>query len=1389
MKDVICLLGNLMSATWRVLVVAVLLLLAAVAMLGFTAYGSRIVADKVAALVSAPGQIVAIETPTGLLTGGLRVPRITLADEKGIYASISGLSIDWSPASLLTGTFHARRISADKVDFIRPPEKPAADDAASGPFQLPIAVKIDDIALADVEIGPQAAGRQFRLVASGSGMADGNGITASLAASRMDNPEAKASADLVFVPGENRLTLKADVDEPRDGMLAGLMNLPDRPAIHLSLIGEGPLSDWSGRLLAALDGKTAASMEARHKGLPADGHQIILKGEGEFQPLMPATVRDFFAGSTRFDFDVSTDTTGRVSVQSGNLGTSSLAMSIAGTYDPAGENNLTARIQGVSGPVALQVPAGKAMARVLLRDLSLALSGPADHAVLKATAAVDSADYPEYRIEGVSLSAQSDALDLRTRTGLVNVVLTAEKTAFANENLQRLLPGPFELKAPVSMAPDAFSFDDATIESARLGGSVSGKFARGDQAFDGTVRLFVLPAALPAQFASKSKGTIALSGAVSARADGAVNVSGLKLVSDLLDVSGDVQLADGKIKTDLVGNLPELGAFLADARGKAAFTFSAEGDIRRPAFKATANSGGAQLSGRKLERLAVTAEGTADVSAPSAAISAEGRLSGQDITIQAEVRSENGVTSLPVLKADIGRNHLEGALRVGPALLPEGGVSFDMPDLGLVAALAGQKASGDIKGKIQFTEKDGIGAARIEAGGSVIARDGITVRQPTVSLDISDIKTLAASGILKTAEVSSGANRLINPVLGFSRDGADTRFDLKANYDGKPLTVAGAVRVADGQTAIHLEQLAAQPRGIALKLAKAADVTVRDGKATLSGIVIQAGKGSVSVSGSAGSTLDISAVIQALPLNLLNAVQPSLKAEGTASGKVHVTGTPAAPKVDFNVALDRLAVDQTRAARLQPFAIKADGRFENNRVQLKTSATNGDGLSIKGGGTASVAGNRALDLSFDGTLPFKAVSAMLAAQGIEIGGTASLKVKIAGTATAPSITGQISSTNAQLVDVRHNIALKNLALSVDLDKTRATISKLSGTLSTGGTISATGTVGIAPGSGFPADIAINLDRAAYVDGKIVSTVIDGKLSLTGPVLINPKLGGKLALGRSAITIPQKLPASLSEINVKHRNENRAVAAQAADVMSRKGSGKGSSSDIALDLTISAPRIFVQGRGIDAELGGDLTVQGTAADPVVSGGFKMKRGRLTILNRRLDFTAGTITFGGDMTPTLGMAAEADSGSVTVTVNIDGPANDPAVSFSSSPSLPQDEILAQLIFQQSLSRLSVLQIAQLADAAAQLAGGRSTSLFQSLRSNLGIDDLDVTSDENGQAQVKAGKYLNDKTYIQIEQGAGSGGKASINLDVGRGFKLKGEAGSDGGGAAGIFYEKEY
>jgi translocation and assembly module TamB len=303
--------------------------------------------------------------------------------------------------------------------------------------------------------------------------------------------------------------------------------------------------------------------------------------------------------------------------------------------------------------------------------------------------------------------------------------------------------------------------------------------------------------------------------------------------------------------------------------------------------------------------------------------------------------------------------------------------------------------------------------------------------------------------------------------------------------------------------------------------------------------------------------------------------------------------------------------------------------------------------------------------------------------------------------------------------------------------------------------------------------------------------MNGDLTIKGPIMSRPVLAGTIDLGRTVITVPDRLPGSLAALDVRHKNATAAVIAQQEALAPSTAAGGGSGA-LMLDLTINANnQIFVTGRGLDAELGGSLKLTGSTAAPQAVGEFTLRRGRLSLLGRRLTFSRGTINFAGSLVPNLDFAADSDVGSTRVTVTVSGPANNPHFDFTSMPALPQDEVLARLIFGRSMSNLSPLQIAQLADAAASLAGaGGSTSLLQSLRSQIGIDDLDIRTNDDGSTSVSAGKYLNDRTYFSLEKGDKAGsGRARIDLDVGRGVKLRGEANDSGEAKGGIFFEREY
>ena len=154
----------------------------------------------------------------------------------------------------------------------------------------------------------------------------------------------------------------------------------------------------------------------------------------------------------------------------------------------------------------------------------------------------------------------------------------------------------------------------------------------------------------------------------------------------------------------------------------------------------------------------------------------------------------------------------------------------------------------------------------------------------------------------------------------------------------------------------------------------------------------------------------------------------------------------------------------------------------------------------------------------------------------------------------------------------------------------------------------------------------------------------------------------------------------------------------------------------------------------------MTVRGTTTDMQPVGQFDLRRGRILILGQRIDFDEGSLQLVGNLDPQIHFVAETRSQDVTAIVTVSGRVSSPEITFSSEPPLPQDEVLAHVLFNRATADLSAFQLAQLASAAAELAGGGGgPGIISQIRGATGLDDLDIITTDEGATAVRAGMYL--------------------------------------------------
>ncbi len=327
-----------------------------------------------------------------------------------------------------------------------------------------------------------------------------------------------------------------------------------------------------------------------------------------------------------------------------------------------------------------------------------------------------------------------------------------------------------------------------------------------------------------------------------------------------------------------------------------------------------------------------------------------------------------------------------------------------------------------------------------------------------------------------------------------------------------------------------------------------------------------------------------------------------------------------------------------------------------------------------------------------------------------------------------------------------------------------------------GTISATGSIGLAAPQ--PVDLHVTMVNAKPLSSDRLTALLNADLLLRGQLEAKLDASGSITVQRADIQVPEKLPSSIAVLDVR-------VPGQKPPPPPAPGP------NIGLDVAVRSPgRIFVRGRGIDAELQGDLHLGGTAAAPLVSGGFTMRRGTISVAGQTLTFTTGKVTFDGSgkLDPTLDFVATSTSGNVTATLEVTGYASDPKIKLSSVPELPQDEVLAHLLFGQPASSLSPFQLGEIALALAQLTGGPGSGFdpLGAARKALGLDTLSVgggSGGSSGGATLKAGRYVAPGVYVGAKQGtSGAASQAEVQIDLYKGLKLDTFAGTGGQSATG-------
>jgi translocation and assembly module TamB len=408
---------------------------------------------------------------------------------------------------------------------------------------------------------------------------------------------------------------------------------------------------------------------------------------------------------------------------------------------------------------------------------------------------------------------------------------------------------------------------------------------------------------------------------------------------------------------------------------------------------------------------------------------------------------------------------------------------------------------------------------------------------------------------------------------------------------------------------------------------------------------------------------------------------------------------------------------------------------------------------------------------------------------------------IQGTASSPGAEGELRLTDGRFEEDAIGVTFTDLqgtaSFSYGATQTRAAID-LTGSGADGrpnavrldGRLSLTGEASEVSGS-------LVLDRAKMVDSPDLAVSASADLDLNGSfddlllagtinlvdveagIPSNPSLGGDDGPSYTPIEVV-RVDGDLPEEQGEDEEE-----------------GENGGFNLRLDLTIESQEpIEIAGRGLESTWITDIRVTGTASNPIIAGVVQIDEGTFEFAGRDFNIEEGRVTFNrtDPSKARLDVRATYETpDDVTAIVSVTGSASDPRIRLSSNPALPQEDVMALILFGKQPTELTAVEQLQVANAARQLIGvGPSFGGGGGggLQSAFGLDALDFGYDPDTGASVAVGKYLTDDVYVSARQSAtGSGTEVTVTYEVNDNVTVESTLKPNGAQNVSANYKKDY
>ena len=1296
---------------------------------------------------------VRIEGVRGDLLSGFSIDHITLSDSSGVWLEADSLAVRWQPLSLARGPVRVQLFAVERVAIARTPELPDEEPASQSGFTLPGFIlseaRIDRLDLAAGFAG-QAASLQARGDVQLEAGAPGQ-VTISII--RLDAP-GDAIDGRFEILADGRIEGQFTASGAPGGPLSTLAQMPEEQ-IDIAAELSGDRDSGEGQFSLRLTGRALANGQLRWAGNAWQIDSAVEPGNWTGLPEVLAPILSHGQISANGSIN-------EFGVRNARLHADTLDAELTLNAEQNWDLALHTRGEALS-----QLSTGEASARSLRFDGVVDL---ANGYGLAGQLAIDQLIAGE-----AGIGAVDGPVQLRYHSG--QLALTAQLTlsdpALGESALNELLGDHASLTLDLSADLDQGRYQ---LTSSRLAGAHVSVDADGVYG-PGTDRISLNARAVLDDISR-------LTGRGSGPVTAVITTTGANEIGLVIDGSAietDPRIAPliealqvtATLRLEAAGwSVPELSvrstqlSLMAQAQGSSGSDWQASGDL---AFSGTLDGvalsfAGGLATGFELDSTAglitartVTATeavliGNTRFNLPRLALNAEygdgnlstdwtleGRYDSRELVLAGAARQRGADWSVVVRDSQFGPSVIEA----------DASIENDRLRLNLLAGTQARwslsveyNAALDALLHGDFDAR--LGVRDLIAGSVVLTDAQVSLSGPVSAMALdADLTGLAgvpfdlnASGMIGLDE--NGLSAELRPAGHLGANAWETVEPIRAVIEGANRSLGGRITFGGGQLAAHWQENA-----------DLAQLDLQVERLPVALLVDLAGLPEVT------GMIDANAALQ----------QTDGIWRGTAelvASSLTAASLSDAPDLRIETRLS-LADD----AQLEALAV--GGGLSARALLTRVGATT-DLLAILGGADAVITG------AIEANGELQALKTLLLPIGTSLSGIGDIDLAISGTRSAPEIDGQIALRDGRFSAADSGTDILDIQLLARLHNSRIELESFTANDGAAGQLSASA-AGRITAQGPRGQAEFNFENFTATRRPDLTARMTGQTRLTmdeNGLLV----AGETRLDRVYAQPPANGVAAVPEIEVVELNlpKNQIRASRPR-------------LPIRLDYRVYAvDQIYFNSPNFNTEWRADIRITGQGKKPTLTGSANLVRGSATVFSRRFTLEEGEVLFNGPPTAArVTLRAHYQREDFEADVSISGPLMSPTVTLTSIPTLPDDEIIARLLFDRPASELGPFEAAQLA---AQLAGQDVFGFVGRFRELIGVDRLDIGSNADGSLTVTSGRRFGNDFYVEVESaGAATGNTASVEWSLTPELSILSRLSADTEASVSIRWRRDY